>query len=81
MIEEAKKFKVKESVVEQGLKTMEKCKYSKEVEEQITKTLTEKNFAAAKELYLKAINQELKVDVKILNDCKNQLMKAKMLDK
>ena len=82
LIEEAKKFKVNPSVVEEAVKTVEKCGYSKSVEDQITKSLGDKNWTMAKELYLKAVNQQLKVDVKILNDCKNQLTKQKIsLDK
>jgi len=81
LIEEAKKYKVKESVIEQGIKTLEKCNYSKSIEDQITKALTDKNLNGAKDLYLKAVNQDLKIDPKILNDCKNQLLKAKLIDK
>jgi hypothetical protein len=81
LIEEAKKFKVKAEVIEEALKTVDKCNYAKSVEEQITKSLAEKNWAVAKDLYLKAISQELKIEGKILTDCKNQLMKQKMLDK
>ena len=79
MIEEAKKFKVKASVIEEGLKTIEKCNYSKSVEEQMTKALADKNWAVAKEFYTKAISQQLKIDAKVLNDCKNQLTKQKVM--
>jgi hypothetical protein len=79
LIEEAKKYQVKPAVIEEGLKMAEKCTYSKIVEEQLVKAVSEKNWAAAKELYLKVTNQQVKVDPKIVNDCKNQLIKQKML--
>eukprot|EP01022_Parablepharisma_sp_SALTPOND_P002364 TRINITY_DN1096_c0_g1_i1.p1 TRINITY_DN1096_c0_g1~~TRINITY_DN1096_c0_g1_i1.p1 ORF type:complete len:1297 (+),score=217.97 TRINITY_DN1096_c0_g1_i1:10066-13956(+) len=79
LIEEAKKYKVKEEVIEEGIKMAEKCNYSKSIEDQLVKALADKNWAVAKELYTKATTQQLKMDPKMLNDCKNQLAKQKML--
>jgi len=79
LIEEAKQCKVRESVIEEALKTIESYKYAKYVEEQIIKAVAEKNWPTAKELYLKATTQHIKIDQKVLNDCKNQLTKQKVL--
>lgn len=78
-MEEARSCKVRDSVIEDSLKTLENYKYAKYIEDQITKSLAEKNWPAAKELYLKATAQQLKIEQKILNDCKNQLTKQKIL--
>ena len=66
-------------MIEDGIKMAEKCLFSKTIEEQLTKSLADKNWVLAKELYTKINSQQLKVDQKLLGDCKNQLSKQKML--
>jgi len=79
LIEEAKKYNVRESTIEEGTKMLEKVTYSKSIEDQIQKALADKKLELARDLYNKAIGQALKIDQKLLGDCKNQLSKAKLI--
>ena len=60
---------------------LEKLKYSKGFEDNLAKAVQEKNWEEAKRIYLQVIEEKLPIDPKIMADCKNNLVKQKMMDK
>lgn len=76
-LNDAKSALVRQVVLEGAEKKLEVLKYSKGIEEQLQAASGEKNAERMRELIAQIENENLIIEPKILNDCKNALSKMK----